>query len=190
MTSFGSHEQPTSELLDALENVISLAHEDLVSEAQMDLAQEVVETVRHEHMSVYWRDRVGDARTETTLHILHEAIPTISGSVSWVTPEYLELVSPNGIYLISVGWVWAISGLSSNATITDSGVLDAQLANTWLHDLSDQHIDATWFIGEEKIIVGKCMRIGPDAIDIQNQDRIMSLMSKKIGAIRISPSTY
>ena len=185
MTSSGAHEQPAFELLNALENVISRAHDDLASEARMDLAQEVAETVRHEHLNVYWRDRVGDTRQELILHIRHEAVPKISGSVSWIAQDYLELYATSGIYLISIDAVWAISGLTKSATIANPTGLEAAFANAWLHDLCDQHIEATWFIDDGNVIVGKCLRVGPDAIDIQHQGHVLSLLRKHLRTVRI-----
>lgn len=190
MPSFGAHERPASELLNALENVISRAHDDLASEARMDLAQEVAESVRHEHLNVYWRDRVGDIRKNLTLHIRHDSVPTISGSVSWIAQDFLEVYSTSGLYLISIDAIWAISGLSTSATIANPHGLEAAFANAWLHDLCDQHIDATWFIGDGNMIFGKCLRVGPDAIDIQHQGHTLSLLHKHLRAVRISPNSY
>jgi len=190
MTNFGAHEQPAFELLNALENVISLAQDDLASEARMDLAQEVSETVRHEHLFVYWRDRMGASGKNLTLHIRHDSVPTITGSVSWIAQDYLELYSTSGIYLISVDSVWAISGLSTSATIANPNGLEAAFSNVWLHNLCDQQIDATWFIGDGNMIFGKCLRVGPDAIDIQHQGQTLSLLHKHLRAVRISPNSY
>ena len=190
MTSFDSFDGPSFELLDALDNVISQAHADLASEERMDLAQEVAETVRHEHLRVYWRDRMGDMRQDLTLHILHDAIQTISGSVAWVTQDFLELYAATGRYLISVDSVWAISGLSASATISSPSELDAQFASIWLHNLCDQQVAATWFVGQETILTGHCLRIGPDAIDIEHKGTVVSLLSKKLCAVRISPGNY
>jgi hypothetical protein len=173
-----------SSLIGELNQVLLQAAEEVESEARLDLAYEVLETVRFEQAHISWLDRLRNTTSTIEIRLAHTQLPIVVGQVRHLADPFLILENSTTQFLINFEFVVAASGLS--VLSQKSSVPDAinWLDNVWFHDLVDQQQMSTWFLTGDQVVEGSCVRTGFDYLDIETSCKILSIPKKIIVASR------
>ena len=169
-----------SSLITELNRVLMQAAEEVESEQRLDLAYEVLETVRFEQAHISWLDRLRNTSGAVELRLTHTQLPSAFGEVRHVADPFLILENESVQFLVNLECVYAIAGLSELSQIDTK--LDAinWLDNVWFHDLADKKLVSTWYLKGDQIIEGSCLRSGFDSIDIETSSKTLTIPKRSI----------
>jgi hypothetical protein len=173
-----------SSLIAELNRVLLQAAEEVESEERLDLAYEVLETVRYEQAHVSWLDRLRNTSSTIELRLAHGELPLVVGEVKHLADPFMILENLTTQFLVNFDFVSAVSGLSELSQ--RSGAPDAinWLDNVWFHDLAYQQITSTWYVAGDQIIEGICRRTGFDSLDIEGNSKVFTIPKRSIVASR------
>jgi hypothetical protein len=154
-------------LIAELNRVLLQAAEEVESEERLDLAYEVLETVRYEQAHVSWLDRLRNTSSPIEIRLAHEQLPQVVGVVKHLADPFMIVESSTTQFLLNFDFVSAVSGLSELSQ--RSGAPDAinWLDNVWFHDLADQQLTSTWYLVGGQTVDGICRRTGFDSLDVE-----------------------
>lgn len=178
-------EPAESLVLAELSRVLGQALDEVESEERLDLAYEVMETVRFEHSHISWLDRIRNTSSDMELHIAHTQIPLLSARlVNWADP-FMILRNISHQYFVNSNFVVAACGLNPLAKVVTSPDRINWLDNVWFHELADRRQLVTWYLAGDQIFDGYCLRTGFDAIDIETNSKVLTLPKQSVVAGRI-----
>ena len=171
-----------SSLMTELNRVLLQAAEEVESEERLDLAYEVLETVRFEQAHISWLDRLRNTVSPIELRLAHSRLPVAEGEVRHVANPFVILENATTQYLVNYDFVSAIfklSELSQNPAKTDA---INWLDNVWFHDLADKNISSTWYLVGDLVFEGVCRRTGIDSLDIETNSKVITGPKRSIVA--------
>jgi hypothetical protein len=173
-----------SSLIAELNRVLLQAAEEVESEERLDLAYEVLETVRYEQAHVSWLDRLRNTSSPIELRLAHGQLPLVAGEVKYLADPFLILENATTQFLVNFEFVATISGLSDLSQ--KAGAPDAinWLDNVWFHDLADQQLSSTWYLAGDQVVEGVCRRTGFDSLDIEGSSKVFTIPKRSIIASR------
>lgn len=177
--------EPESLVLAELNRVLGQELDEVGSEQRLDLAYEVIETVRFEQSHISWLDRLRNTTSAIELQIAHTQLPIVNGNLIHQSDPFLILKSSQAQFLINAGYVIAASGLNHLSGATKSQDAFNWLENVWFHDLSDRRALGTWFLKGDYVVDGHCLRTGFDAIDIATNSKVITFPKNSVVAGRI-----
>ena len=90
--------EPT--LFAELNRVLLQAAEEVESEARLDLAYEVLETIRYEQAHVSWLDRLRNTSSSIELRLTHGQLPFVVGEVQHLADPFLILENATTQFLV------------------------------------------------------------------------------------------
>lgn len=173
-----------SSLISELNRVLFQAAEEVASEERLDLAYEVLETVRFEQTRVSWRDRLRNTSSTVEMRLAHAHLPLVVGKVKHLADPFMILENATTQFLINAEFLIAVTGLSSlsqnNSTPDSINWLD----NIWFHDLADQQRSSTWYLIGDQTIEGSCQRTGFDSLDVETSSKTFTIPKRSIVASR------
>jgi hypothetical protein len=171
-------------LIAELNRVLLQAAEEVEAEERLDLAYEVLETVRYEQSHVSWLDRLRNTSSPIEIRLAHGQLPIVVGEVKHVADPFLILENTTTQFLLNFDFVAAISGLSELSQ--KAGAPDAinWLDNVWFHVLAEQHLSSTWYLAGDQVIEGICRRTGFDSIDIEGSSKVFTIPKRSMIASR------
>ena len=174
-----------SMLLAELNRVLGQALDEVASEQRLDLAYEVMETVRFEHSHISWLDRLRNTSSEVELHIAHTQLPVVTAQLINLTDPFMVLRNHSHQFIVNANYVTAVSGLSQRAKeVTRPDRLN-WLDNVWFHELADRRQLVTWFLSGRQTVEGYCLRTGFDAIDVETNSKVLTLPKQSVVAGRM-----
>jgi hypothetical protein len=178
-----------SSLIAELNRLLLQAAEELESEERLDLAYEVLETVRFEQSHTSWIDRLRNTSGEVELRLAHSQLPIASGFVKHLVDPFVILENSANQFFINFEFVVCIGGISklSQKVTKPDGI--NWLDNIWFHDLIEHRHSSTWFLIGEQVIEGRCIQTGFDSLDIEACSKIFTVPKRSIIAIRTSKSS-
>ena len=174
-----------SMLLAELNRVLGQALDEVASEQRLDLAYEVMETVRFEHSHISWLNRLRNTSTEIELHIAHTQLPVVTAQLMNLADPFMVLRNHSHQFIVNANYVTAVSGLSQRAKEVTSPDRLNWLDNVWFHDLADRRQLVTWYLAGNQTFEGYCLRTGFDAIDIETNTKIFTLPKHNVVAGQI-----
>ena len=80
-----------SSLIGELNQVLLQAAEEVESEVRLDLAYEVLETVRFEQAHISWLDRLRNTTSTIEIRLAHTQLPIVVGQVRHLADPFLIL---------------------------------------------------------------------------------------------------
>lgn len=169
-----------SSLIAELNRVLLQAAEEVESEQRLDLAYEVLETVRFEQAHTSWLDRLRNTSGAVELRLTHTQLPLAFGEVKHVADPFLILENETAQFLVNLECVCAIAGLSERSQINTKPDVINWLDNVWFHDLTDQKLMSTWYLNGDQVIEGACVRSGFDSIDIETSSKTFTIPKRSI----------
>lgn len=169
-----------STLIVELNRVLLQAAEEVESEQRLDLAYEVLETVRFEQAHIYWLDRLRNTSGPVELRLTHTQLPLAIGEVKHIADPFLILENETAQFLINLNYVCAIASLSERSQTNTKPDVINWLDNVWFHDLADQKLLSTWYLQSDQVIEGACVRSGFDSIDIQTSAKTFTIPKRSI----------
>ncbi len=173
-------------VLAELNRVLRQELDEVGSEQRLDLAYEVIETVRYEQAHISWLDRLRNTAGDIELQIAHTQIPNIGGNLVHLSDPFLILRNSQAQFLINSEYVTCVSGLNQLAGVAPSLDTFNWLDNVWFHNLSDRRLLGTWYLKGDYVVEGYCLRTGFDAIDIATNSKILTFPKRAIVSIRIA----
>lgn len=173
-----------SPLIAELNRVLLQAAEDVESEERLDLAYEVLETVKFEQAQISWLDRLRNTASCIEIRLAHAQIPFIDGKVRHLSDTFLILENPNFQYLVNFDFVFAVAGLNERSLAEPNPDSINWLDNVWFHDLIDKHLTSTWYLTGDQVIDGACLRTGFDSLDIECNSKTLTIPKRSIIASR------
>jgi hypothetical protein len=173
-----------SSLIAELNRVLLQAAEEVESEERLDLAYEVLETVRYEQAHVSWLDRLRNTSSPIELRLAHGQLPIVVGEVKHLADPFLILENETTQFLVNFDFVAAISGLSELSQKIGSPDAINWLDNIWFHDLADQQLSSTWYLVGNQVVEGICRRTGFDYLDIEGNSKVFTIPKRSIIANR------
>jgi hypothetical protein len=177
-------EEFESSLISELNDVLFQVAQEVASEERLDLAYEVLETVRFEQAHICWLDRLRNTSKTIEVRLAHTQLPMAFGEVRHLADPFIILENPTTQFLINFEFIVAISGLSElsqNHCAPDS---INWLDNGWFHDLADRKQTSTWYLAGDQIIEGLCSRTGFDSLDIESNSKTFTVPKRSIVACR------
>jgi hypothetical protein len=171
-------------LIAELNRVLLQAAEEVDSEERLDLAYEVLETVRYEQAHVSWLDRLRNTSSSIELRLAHGQLPLVIGEVKHLADPFLILENATTQFLVNFDFVAAISGLSELSQKVGSPDAINWLDNVWFHDLADQQLSSTWYLVGNQVVEGICRRTGFDYLDIEGNSKVFTIPKRSIIANR------
>ena len=171
-----------SSLIVELNRVLLQAAEQVESEERLDLAYEVLETVRYEQAHISWRDRLQNSSCPIEVRLDHGQLPLVAGEVKHLSDLFMILENATTQFLVNFDFVAAISGLSALTKKPVAPVAINWLDNVWFHDLADQHLTSTWYLAGDHVFEGICRRTGFDALDIEGNSKVFTIPKRSIVA--------
>jgi hypothetical protein len=164
------------------------AEQELESEERLDLAYEVLETVRFEQAHISWLERLRNTKGRIEIRLAHSHLPIVTGELTHLADPFLIMENSTTQFLVNFNFVSAVSGL--NSLSQKSAVPDAinWLDNVWFHDLADQKKTCAWYLRGDQVIEGFCTQIGFDSLEIQVNSRVLTIPKQSIVASRMSNS--
>lgn len=171
-------------LITELNHVLFQAAEEVESEQRLDLAYEVLETVRFERGHISWLDRLRNTSSTVELRLANAQLPMAVGEVRHLADPFIVLENPTTQFLINFKYIVAISGLSNLSQNHLAPDAINSLDNIWFHDLVDQKQTSTWYLVGDQIIEGLCLRTGFDFLDIETNCKIVTIPKRSIVASR------
>lgn len=169
-----------------LNQVLLQVAEEVAAEERLDLAYEVLETVRFEQAHISWLDRLRNTSSTIEVWLAHAQLPQVAGEVRHLADPFMILENSTTQFLINFEFVVAISGLSELSQNHCAPDAINWLDNVWFHDLADLKQTSTWYLTGDQIIEGLCLRTGFDSLDIQTNSKIFTIPKQSIVAIRTS----
>jgi hypothetical protein len=173
-----------SSLIAELNRVLFQAAEEVESEERLDLAYEVLETVRFEQAHISWLDRLRNTSSPIELRLAHEQLPLVVGEVKHLADPFMIIESFPTQFLVNFNFVLAACGLSElsqKSTVQDT---INWLDNVWFHDLADQQLSSTWYLVGNQVVEGICRRTGFDYLDIEGNSKVFTIPKCSIIASR------
>lgn len=171
-------------LISELNRVLLQAAQEVESEERLDLAYEVLETVRYEQAHVSWLDRLRNTSSPIEVRLAHGQLPNVVGEVRHLADPFVILENSTTQFLVNFDFVSAVSGLSELSQ--KAGAPDAinWLDNVWFHDLADQQLTSTWYLAGDQVVDGICRRTGFDYLDIEGNSKVFTIPKRSIVASR------
>lgn len=176
---------PESLVLVELNRVLIQELDEVGSEQRLDLAYEVMETVRYEQAHISWLDRLRNTSGDLEIQISSTQIPAVTGNLMHLSDPFLILRNSQAQFLINSKYVTSVAGLNQLAGAAQSLEKFNWLDNVWFHDLSDRRVRGTWYLMDNQVIDGYCLRTGYDAIDIATSLKVFTFPKRAIIASRI-----
>lgn len=173
-----------SSLVSELNQVLLQAAEEVASEERLDLAHEVLETVRFEQAHISWLDRLRNTTNSVELRLAHCNLPLVAGEVRSFADPFIVLENLTTQFLINFEHVVAASGLSDLARNQSSLDAVSYLSSIWIRELTDHNQASTWYLSGDQVIEGLCLRIGFDSLDIESNSRMFTIPKRSVIAIR------
>lgn len=173
-----------SSLIAELNRVLFQAAEEVESEERLDLAYEVLETVRFEQAHVSWLDRLRNTSSPIELRLTHGQLPFVAGEVKHLADPFVILEHATIQYLVNFEFVSAVSGLNELSQKSSSPDQINWLNNVWFHDLADKNLTSTWYLVGDQVIDGTCRRAGFDSLDIETNSKVLTIPKRSIVASR------
>ncbi len=173
-----------SPLITELNRVLMQAAEEVESEERLDLAYEVLETVRFEQSHISWLDRLRNTAGTVEARLAHNHLPLAAGEIRYLADPFMILENDKTQFLLNFEFVVSITGLnelSQNQLSPDS---INWLDNVWFHDLCEQRISSNWYLVGNQVIEGLCRRTGFDSLDIETNSKIYTIPKRSIVASR------
>jgi hypothetical protein len=177
-----------SSLITELNRVLMQAAEEVESEERLDLAYEVLETVRFEQAHISWLDRLRNTTGSVEVRLAHSQMPLAVGDVRHLADPFMILENEQTQLLINLEFVLAIAGINELSQNHSSPDVLNWLDNVWFHDLSERRISSTWYLLGNQVIEGLCRRTGFDSLDIETNSKIFTIPKRSIVASRTSDS--
>jgi hypothetical protein len=173
-----------SSLIAELNRVLFQAAEDVESEERLDLAYEVLETIRFEQAHVSWLDRLRNTSGAVELRLAHSHLPLAIGEVRHLADPFMILENSSTQFLINFEFVSAVTGLNdlSQKPATPDSI--NWLDNVWFHNLADRRQTSTWYLLGDQVIEGICARTGFDSLDIEANSKIFTIPKRSLVANR------
>jgi hypothetical protein len=171
-----------SSLIAELNRVLIQAAEEVESEERLDLAYEVLETVRYEQSHVSWLDRLRNTSNPIEIRLAHGQLPLVVGEVKHLADPFLILENATTQFLVNFYFVSAVSGLSGLSQKADAPDAINWLDNVWFHDLADQQLSSIWYLVGDQVIEGICRRTGFDSLDIEGSSKVFTIPKHSIVA--------
>ena len=172
-------------VLQDLRTIMHMAGESYRGEQRLDVSNEVADTVRFAQASILWRERL-TPDSDVTFHLNHEYVPTVSGRVLWIASDFLCLVNDRYEYLVNLDGIVMAAGLSSVVRAVTSSAATDHMDSIWLGGVCEDQLQASWYVAARHVVVGRCTRLGLDAIDVYADSLEVSLMRTHLVAVRIS----
>ena len=169
-----------SSLIAELNRVLLEATEEVESEQRLDLAYEVLETVRFEQAHTSWLDRLRNTSNSVELRLTHAQLPLVFGEVKHVADPFLILENETAQFLVNLEFINAIAGLSERSQTNTKPDVINWLDNVWFHDLADQNLLSTWYLKGDQVIEGACVRSGFDSIDVETSSKTFTIPKRSI----------
>jgi len=171
-----------SSLISELNRVLFQAAEEMASEERLDLAYEVLETVRFEQTQVSWLDRLRNTPSTVEMRLAHSHLPLVAGKVRHLADPFIILENATSQFLINFEFLVSVTGL--NALSQNNSAPDAinWLDNVWFHDLADMQRSSTWYLLGDQTIEGLCQRTGFDSLDIETNYKTFTIPKRSIVA--------
>ena len=173
-----------SSLITELHRILLQAAEEVESEERLDLAYEVLETVRYEQAHVSWLDRLRNTSSPIELRLAHEQLPQVVGELKHLANPFLVIENSSTQYLVNFDFVSAVSCLSDLSQTVGAPDAINWIDNVWFHDLADKQSTSTWFLTGDQVIEGICRRTGFDSLDIEVNSKIFTIPKRAIVAGR------
>ena len=177
--------EPESLVLAELNRVLFQELDEVGSEHRLDLAYEVMETVRYEQAHISWLDRLRNSTGDLEIQISNTKIPSVTGNLMHLSDPFLILRNSQAQFLINSNYVTGVRGLNQLAGAAQSLDKFNWLDNVWFHDLSDRRVRGTWYLMDDQVIEGYCLRTGYDAIDISTASKVQTIPKRAIVVSRI-----
>jgi hypothetical protein len=177
--------EPQSRILDELNRVLCQELDEVNAEQRLDLAYEVIETVRFEQAHISWLDRLRNTTEDVDLQISHTQMPSVTGNLMHLSDPFLILRNSQAQFLINSAYVTGVSGLNQLAGVSQTQDTFNWLDNVWFHDLSDRRILGTWYLKGDHVVEGYCLRTGFDAIDVATNSKVLTFPKHAIISSRI-----
>jgi len=175
-----------SSLIFELNRVLMQAADEVESEERLDLAYEVLETVRFEQAHISWLDRLRNTDSTVELRLAHTHFPCAAGDITHLADQFMILENATTQFLINFDFVIAVTGLNELSQNQLSPSVPNWLDNVWFHDLCERRISATWYLVGDQIVEGFCRRIGIDSLDIETNNKVVTIPKRAIVANRSS----
>ena len=96
-------EPSASSVITELNRVLGQALDQIACEERLDLAYEVMETVRFEHSHISWLDRLRNTSGQIEIRIPHTQLPVVQAEVSHLANPFLILSSSRYQYFVNSG---------------------------------------------------------------------------------------
>ena len=171
-------------LMAELNRVLLQAAEEVECEERLDLAYEVLETVRFEQTHISWLDRLRNTSSSVELRVAHSHLPLAAGEVKHLADPFVILENATTQYLVNFDFVSAVAGLSELSQNSSKPDAINWLDNVWFHDLADRNITSTWYLAGDHVIDGACRRTGFDSLDIETNSKVFTIPKRSIVASR------
>jgi hypothetical protein len=169
-----------SSLISELNRVLFQAAEEVASEERLDLAYEVLETVRFEQSHVSWLDRLRNTSSTVEMRLAHSHLPQATGKVRHLADPFMILENDTTQFLINLEFVVATTGISALSQNNSAPDAINWLDNVWFHDLADQQRSSTWYLIGDQKIEGLCQRTGFDSLDIETSRKTFTIPKRSI----------
>lgn len=176
-------------LIAELNRVLFQAVEEVESEERLDLAYEVLETIRFEQAHTSWLDRLRNTLGIVELRLAHSHLPLAIGEVRYLADPFMILENSSTQFLVNFKFVSAVSGLSELSQKPTKPDAINWLDNVWFHDLADRRKTSTWYLMGDQVIEGICVRTGFDSLDIEGNSKIFTIPKRSIVANRTTISS-
>jgi hypothetical protein len=171
-------------LISELNRVLFQAAEEVASEQRLDLAYELLETVRFEQAHIAWLDRLRNTSSPVELRLAHAQLPLAVGEVRHLADPFIVLENPMTQFLINLEHVVATSGLSDLSQNLSAPDVVNFLDNVWFRELADRKQTSTWYLSGDQIIEGLCLRTGFDSLDIEASSKVFTIPKRSVVACR------
>jgi len=171
-------------LMAELNRVLLQAAEEVESEERLDLAYEVLETVRFEQAHISWLDRLRNTAGTVELRLAHTQLPLVVGEVRHLSNPFMVLENALAQYLVNFEFVVAVAGLSELSQTDSTADAINWLDNVWFHDLAEHRVTSTWYLVGGQTIEGLCRRTGFDSLDVETNSKTFTIPKQSIVASR------
>jgi hypothetical protein len=178
-----------SSLIAELNRVLLQAAEEVESEERLDLAYEVLETVRYEQAQVSWLDRLRNTKSSIEIRLAHSQFPLVAGEMRHIADPFMILENSSFQFLVNYEYVVAVCGLNERSLAQPKPDAINWLDNVWFHDLADKNLKSTWFLTGDQVIEGNCLQTGFDSLDIESNSKVLTIPKRSIVAIRTARSS-
>lgn len=175
-----------SQVITELNRVLCQELDQVGAEQRLDLAYEVIDTVRYEQAHISWLDRLRNTTDEIEVQISHTQLPSVIGALMHVCDPFLVMRNSQAQFLINSEFVTGVAGLNQLAGAAQSLDTFNWLDNVWFHDLSDRQALGSWYLKGDCVVEGHCLRTGFDAIDVATTSKVITIPKRAIVSSRIA----